>query len=157
MSEKTQSYIGVPNAVIWCVDDLYENNMKGRMYCSYYTEPIMIDSIAELLRRMDKLYNDLNFPFPGNNERHYTKRRGSTVKEELEKVVEDEELLTRHGDLGTFIIRVQHRQHSSWQGRITWVEEDKTLYFRSALEMMKLIEEAMATVQQPEDEDKQTW
>ena len=61
-------------------------------------------------------------------------------------------LLDMHGDLGTFIIRVQHRQNSSWQGRITWVEEDKTLYFRSVWEMMKLIEEAME--EHKEEENK---
>lgn len=47
----------------------------------------------------------------------------------------DEELLNKHGDLGTFIIRVQHRQNSSWQGRITWMDEDKTVYFRSMWEL----------------------
>ena len=66
------------------------------------------------------------------------------MKEELNRELEDQEMLEMHGDLGTFIIRVQHRQNSSWQGRITWVEEDKTQYFRSVWEMVKLIEEAMA-------------
>ena len=57
----------------------------------------------------------------------------------------DEELLNKHGDLGTFIIRVQHRQNSSWQGRITWMDEDKTVYFRSMWEMLKLINSAVGT------------
>lgn len=57
----------------------------------------------------------------------------------------DEELLNKHGDLGTFIIRVQHRQNSSWQGRITWMDEDKTVYFRSMWEMLKLIDSAVGT------------
>lgn len=63
----------------------------------------------------------------------------------------DEELLNRHGDLGTFIIRVQHRQNSSWQGRITWMDQDKTLSFRSMWEMIKLIASALDTVSEPED------
>ena len=63
----------------------------------------------------------------------------------------DEELLSRHGDLGTFIIRVQHRQNSSWQGRITWMDKNKTVYFRSIWEMIKLVEGALDTVSQQED------
>ena len=63
----------------------------------------------------------------------------------------DETLLTKHGDIGTFIVRVQHRQNSSWQGRITWMEEDRTLQFRSVWEMIKLIESAVDSVSSAED------
>ena len=69
----------------------------------------------------------------------------------------DEELLSMHGDLGTFIIRVQHRQNSSWQGRITWVEKDKTLNFRSVWEMVKLIDNAMEEFRTDEEDQEQTW
>ena len=78
------------------------------------------------------------------------------TKEEMTRALEDKDMLEMHGDLGTFIIRVQHRQNSSWQGRITWVEEDKTVYFRSVWEMVGLIEEALADKKE-EDEEKQTW
>ena len=72
--------------------------------------------------------------------------------------MKDEELLSMHGDLGTFIIRVQHRQNSSWQGRITWMEKNRTLYFRSIWEMIKLVAEALNTVSDPEDDAKeQSW
>ena len=60
----------------------------------------------------------------------------------------DEELLNMHGDLGTFIIRVQHRQNSSWQGRITWMDQDKTVYFRSALELIKIIDGTLDRVEE---------
>ena len=63
----------------------------------------------------------------------------------------DDELLSKRGDLGTFILRVQHRQNSTWQGRITWVNENKTLQFRSVWELTKLIEEALDTVSEQED------
>ena len=70
----------------------------------------------------------------------------------------DEQLLQKHGDIGTFIVRVQHRQNSSWQGRITWMEEDKTIQFRSVWEMIKLIESAVDTVsEQDEGEQEPTW
>ena len=69
----------------------------------------------------------------------------------------DEELLDRHGDLGTFIIRVQHRQNSSWQGRITWMDKDKTVYFRSMWEMLKLIDSAVGTGGQEESLEEPSW
>ena len=69
----------------------------------------------------------------------------------------DEQLLSKHGDIGTFIVRVQHRQNSSWQGRITWMEEDKTIQFRSVWEMVKLIESAVDIVSKDEDGNEPTW
>lgn len=67
----------------------------------------------------------------------------------------DEELLREHGELGSFVVRVQYKQNSSWQGRITWMEKDKTLCFRSAWELLKLIESAVETTKGPsKDEDE---
>lgn len=70
--------------------------------------------------------------------------------------MKDEELLSQHGELGTFLIHVQHRQNSSWQGRITWVDQKKTVYFRSALEMIKLVSDALGSVSE-EDAAEPTW
>jgi hypothetical protein len=42
-----------------------------------------------------------------------------------------------------FIIHVKFRQNSTWQGEIKWVDKDKTQYFRSSLEMVKLIDRAL--------------
>jgi len=66
--------------------------------------------------------------------------------------------LSRHGDMGTFVIRVQHRQNSSWQGRITWLDRDKTVYFRSVWELMKLVDGALDMVCGTEDgADEVSW
>ena len=43
----------------------------------------------------------------------------------------------------SFVIEVQSRQNHSWQGTITWVEAQKKECFRSALEMLKLIDSTM--------------
>ncbi len=76
-----------------------------------------------------------------------------------ERILSDEELLKKHGDLGTFIIRVQQRQNSSWQGRITWMDKDETIYFRSVWEMIKLIASALDKVggQEGEGSRDMTW
>ena len=72
--------------------------------------------------------------------------------------MKDEELLSQHGDLGTFLVHVQHRQNSSWQGRITWMDQNKTVYFRSALEMMKLVADALDSVSNSEDScEEPSW
>ena len=45
----------------------------------------------------------------------------------------------------TFIVRVENRQNGTLKGKITWADENRTEHFRSMLEMLKLMEEAMAS------------
>ena len=44
---------------------------------------------------------------------------------------------------GTFIVKILNGHNSTWQGSVTWVEEQKVQYFRSALELLKLIDGAL--------------
>jgi hypothetical protein len=46
-------------------------------------------------------------------------------------------------DKGTFIVKIVNKQNSTWQGSVTWVEEQRTQNFRSALELIKLIDGAI--------------
>ncbi len=46
---------------------------------------------------------------------------------------------------GTFIVKVDNYQSGTWQGRVIWAEENVTEHFRSTLELMKLIDEAVST------------
>ena len=45
---------------------------------------------------------------------------------------------------GTFEISVKFMQNSTWQGQIHWIEKNQKQNFRSALEMLKLMDEALA-------------
>lgn len=52
----------------------------------------------------------------------------------------------QHGTVlggSTFLIRVQYRQNASWQGTIQWLDQKRTVPFRSMLEMMMLIQDAL--------------
>ena len=55
--------------------------------------------------------------------------------------------MTRHSqtdDKATFVIHVQFRQNATWQGTIQWVDEKKEQHFRSTLEMLRLLDEALS-------------
>ncbi|MEW6622099.1 MAG: hypothetical protein AB1420_03030 [Bacillota bacterium] len=43
----------------------------------------------------------------------------------------------------TFVIRIHFKQNANWQGTIQWLEENKTVSFRSILEMIFLLNEAI--------------
>lgn len=44
----------------------------------------------------------------------------------------------------TFVVRVEHRQRGTWQGKVIWAEGNRTVCFRSALELFRLMKEVLA-------------
>ena len=46
---------------------------------------------------------------------------------------------------GTFIVKGEYCQNETWQGQVIWAEENRSVRFRSALELMKLMDEAMVS------------
>lgn len=55
----------------------------------------------------------------------------------------------------TFIVKVMNQQNATWQGSVTWVDEQREQYFRSALELLKLIDGALEKKNnQDSDNDK---
>jgi len=43
----------------------------------------------------------------------------------------------------SFVVEIKSRENQTWQGTITWVEAQKKENFRSALEMIKLMDSAL--------------
>lgn len=150
--EKSQCYIGGPNGIVLCVNDASGQQLDAKLYHAYSRQPTEIYGMEQLLFEMESLFDAVDFPHSTTNDRNFREmKKPVNPKRKKEKVMTDKELLSKHGYQGTFIIRVQHRQHSSWQGRITWMDQNKTVYFRSVWELIKLVSNALDTVGRPED------
>ena len=61
----------------------------------------------------------------------------------MSKIVEIDNQRDLGSTKGTFEISVKFMQNSTWQGQIHWVEKNQKQSFRSALEMLKLMDEAL--------------
>lgn len=157
--EKSQWYLGTPNGVVLCIDRVENGQLGGRFCHAYAREDTGFADMGEAIFRLEQFYDSLNFPHPTTDSRTFQEQKGNReYRQERTRIMKDEELLSRHGDLGTFIIRVQHRQNSSWQGRITWMDKNKTVYFRSIWEMIKLVASALDTVSGPEESPRElSW
>ena len=142
--ESSGRYIGTPNGIVLCVDQNNDGIIKGRLYHGYSRENIPFRGCENIIKTAEELFNALGFPHVGTGDRDIDGGlRRFQKKEGMTRVMRDEELLEQHGDMGTFVIRVQHRQHSSWQGRVTDLDRDQTVYFRSALELIKIIDRTL--------------
>lgn len=135
-----------------CVDARDGLEYSGRIISPYLPQEIPFTGLIHLLRLMEQFYDQLGYPGATTADRSFAekaqgdaKSRGKVVRRMTEQTFEQ-----MAGKKQTFTIQVKFRQNSTWQGSITWVEAKKTQLFRSTLEMLKLMEEALE--EHPEEE-----
>ena len=66
------------------------------------------------------------------------------------RCLQDEKNRNTLGKKGTFVVHVQYLENSTWQGEIVWAEKNESLKFRSALELLKIMDSALGTTDQGE-------
>ncbi len=111
-------------------------------------------SLMELLRIYGGLLDRAKYP----QETHELRRIGKPDKEgikEMEANTVDIKRINK-SEKPTFIVNIQYRQNASWQGTINWVEGGVTQHFRSTLEMIRLMDDAIAGQDETAWENKQS-
>jgi hypothetical protein len=144
MSEKRGPHIQVyaPNIVNICVDEHRDGDILGRMYHCYSKDYWKFPNALRLLKEMDHFYDDISFPQSSTEGRLFNEN-ARYQGQKKEPVIGQDEVVAHRGDVATFLVHVSYRQNSSWQGEVMWVERDTTKSFQSALELLKLIDNAM--------------
>lgn len=131
-----------PNFINMCIDNIDDGELSGRIYHCYSKEPWKFTNILQLIELADDFFDKLEFPQASTSARSFTSTQFSGV-DRLDKVQSPEDFIENRGQKGTFFLNVRYRQNSSWQGSVTWVEEQREQHFRSALELLKLIDGAL--------------
>ncbi len=139
-----------PNLVAVCVRN--KEPFCGKMYHRYSRRSVPFGSMCQLVGLIDRLCDDIGYPIRGTNLRCFGKPTRTERKNyrETERIMSLSELEEQKGPEGTFLIHVRYRQNATWQGQVTWVDKKQTSQFRSALELMKLIDSALQEPKQPE-------
>ncbi len=120
-----------------CVDS-YENGVpKGRFYNPFLKGGKAFQSLTQLLLEMDTALDDMDFP------KAYTVTR--TFAPPCEGGAPFTTVEHQRGRLGTFYVRILFRQNASWQGSVLWVEGRREQSFRSALELIMLLDNALGS------------
>ncbi len=150
--QASKKYVNSPNFISICIDASADNDSSGRIYHRYSEGPVKFKSLFQMLSATEKLCDTVKFPQSSTEARSF-RRVKNIQKQETEKIImAAEEVMKQRGEKGTFIVNVQFRQNATWQGQVVWVDKDKTLSFRSALELLKLIDSAL-DVQESDNND----
>ncbi|MCI1965220.1 MAG: hypothetical protein LKJ17_03680 [Oscillospiraceae bacterium] len=119
-----------------------DSMLAGRLYSGYYRRVYAFQSETELLFAIDHLCDSMQFPQASSNRRRFESKSTKTLVRKVEIFMKSDIEADVNQDRATFLVHIKFRQNATWQGSITWVEQEKTQNFRSALEMLKLMDEA---------------
>jgi len=118
----------------------YDNkNPEGTVYNLYYGVEVPFENLTRLLLLMEDLMDELDCPQASVKSRRFGIERKQPERYSIPDLPDKPETEA----LATFRVKVLFRQGASWQGKIEWMEEGMETSFRSALELVKLMDSAL--------------
>lgn len=120
-----------------CIDSYQDGVLVGRLYNEISDVPRSFRSATQFLLQMEELLDQLQFPQPFQTVRSF----GEAPQKPAGDLPDAQSLPT--GERATFVLKVFFRQNASWQGSLTWTEAGLDQNFRSVLELLLLIDDAL--------------
>ena len=123
--------------------------IRGTLHSQYLEAPFEFYNFVRLIEKMETIFDVNGFPEKFLLPRTFSITKRSKILRDGERyedmndstnpTVNDENVGTKC----TFEIMVRFRQNATWQGQILWAEKNLKQNFRSVLEMLKLMDEAL--------------
>ena len=130
-----------------CVDCYIDGIPQGRVYDAK-RERLRFQSLSQFLLHLEQLLDQQQLP------QTYTETRCFLFVADDWHLTQIESL--QAGALANFELTVLFRQHSSWQGILLWKEQQLELRFRSVLELVHLLNNALRSQERRNTLLKQT-
>ena len=120
-----------------------DGSREVTLVSQYLEQPFICSDLVELIGKMNVIFDDKRFPQSYTTPRSFGFTRTDFPKSE-ERRTATMPSSTESGNMKcSFEINVMYRQNATWQGNILWLEKNKRQNFRSALEMIGLMNEAV--------------
>ena len=128
------------NKTIICLDSYHNGVPVGRIY-DPSAEAVEFQSLTQFLIKMEAILDDNKMP------QSFTSPRTFAAIDPVSITTTAPEF--QRGQMATFTLQVLFRQHTSWQGVITWTEERMEQSFRSVMELILLMDSALRPNEEP--------
>ena len=115
-----------------------DKNPVGTLGNPYFEREQVFTNLTQLLLIIENLQDAISYPQKSMEWRTFRK---DGAKQVIATASEDE--YQDKKPLATFKINIIFRQNASWQGSIHWMEKSLETEFRSALEMIFLIDNVL--------------
>ena len=129
-----QDWVNEIRKNIVCVDSYDDGVLRGRLY-NPYQDVECFSSLSQFLLKMESVLDTLQMP-----QAYTVPRRFSTL---LQPESAAQVPAACRGARATFELKVLFRQNTSWQGTVSCLEKKTEAPFRSALELLWLMDSVL--------------
>lgn len=138
METVSPRFVPVSNTAYLITVTGYENKCPaGELYCPQTGRTHPFRSLTQMLLTMEQVMDQANCPQRGTEPRFFRPQNKPAVEAVL--CVQEEKNV-----LATFKINILFRQNASWQGSIVWTDRNMESHFRSVLELIGLLDDALS-------------
>lgn len=134
-----RSWADESRTIFVCVDDYTDGILQGRVYGGLLERGREFRSHAGFLLETEKFLDKMEFP------KAFSAIRTFAPAPETDAPLTHS--LRQEGKLANFALRILFRQNASWQGAVTWLEQKSEQSFRSVLELILLLDNALTQKQ----------
>ena len=120
-----------------CIDSYNNENMKGFISNPFYEKTVRFESTMDFLTKMQDMIEEMEYPKPYKLMRSF---EASPLRPDGDP--------SEDGKLATFIVKILFCQNSSWQGTITTKKGESEQPFRSALELLFMMNSVVKKTEQ---------
>lgn len=135
--------------LIACIHCLENGFPTGELFSAYHKEPISFVGLSDMILKKDEIYTYLDFPQATREDRTFAQQAPKKY-DRLAPYQPRYYQRYRHNDLTraklTLVAHTRFRQNGSWQGTLHSPQLNQSVCYVSALQFLKLAQEAVDTV-----------
>lgn len=129
---------GELNRTVMVYVDSYEKKIPvGRFHIASDQQIRTFHGLTQLLLKINENLDRENFPQSFSELRKFQMPSRDFLSH-------SSRMSQKRGESATFSLRILFRQNASWQGSVTWIEGNQEEYFRSVLELISLLDDALS-------------
>ncbi len=114
-----------------------DKNLEGILQNTYFQKAQAFTNLTQLLLLIDSLQDSLQYPQRSMEKRSFKQSPPLPLQFPSSEGAEGEAK-------ATFKLHLLFRQNASWQGSVIWMEEGLEAQFRSALELVALMDSVLS-------------
>ncbi|MCL2151891.1 MAG: hypothetical protein FWH57_02860 [Oscillospiraceae bacterium] len=143
------------------ISSFNDGTIRGELHSQYLEAPCVFFDVIYMIEKMEEIFDSKGFPMMFLKPRAFSDSRQAVRKNKTVKNYAMKDIIDIKATEGlevakcTFEIAVRFRQNATWQGQIIWAEKNLKQNFRSVLEMLRLMDEAL--MEEVDDENLVGW
>ena len=138
------------NLICICVDGNENVDYQGMIWHQYSDEPLNFTGVLQMLKVIDELMDEWDFPQKGLMERSLVNKKTPSYvpRDDQDELLIDKiqsecgtrNIQDKRGKKATFIVQISFRQKATWQGQVICAEADEKKDFQSAMELLRIMD-----------------